>query len=199
MSITTSQLVDDPADTLNHTAVDLADDTVTEGDTYTFAGAFTDPGADDTWSAEVNYGDGTGWQPLTLSGMTFALDHLYVDDGVFNVEVCVADDDQLVTTPHDDGTCPAVPAEVTVQNAAPVVSARDDADVDEGVTVWLTGATPTSFTDVGSIDTHTATIDWGEGAGPVPATINPDNTISGGHQYSVPGFYTVAVTVTDWC
>jgi len=39
---------------------------------------FTDPGAD-TWTANVNYGDGSGVQPLVLTGKTFSLSHVYAD------------------------------------------------------------------------------------------------------------------------
>ena len=48
------------------------------GSTFTATGSFTDPGQQ-TYTATVNYGDGSGVQPLALSAdNTFALDHLYV-------------------------------------------------------------------------------------------------------------------------
>ena len=42
----------------------LAGDTLVRGGTYAAAGSFADPGAD-SWTATVNYGDGTGTQPLS--------------------------------------------------------------------------------------------------------------------------------------
>ncbi|MDH3715484.1 MAG: PKD domain-containing protein, partial [Gammaproteobacteria bacterium] len=60
------------------------DATIDEGDTLVSAGSFGDPGAD-TWTATVDYGDGSGPQPLALNpDGSFALDHTYVDDGVYN-------------------------------------------------------------------------------------------------------------------
>jgi hypothetical protein len=53
-----------------------ADAAINEGDTFSGAGSFTDPGAD-TWTATVNYGDGSGTSPLALSGMGFSLSHVY--------------------------------------------------------------------------------------------------------------------------
>ena len=56
-------------------------------------GAFTDPGAD-TWTATVDYGDGSGAQPLPLNpDKTFNLSHFYADNGTFTVTVTVTDDD----------------------------------------------------------------------------------------------------------
>ena len=65
-----------------------------EGGTFTRNGSFVDPGTD-TWSATVDYGDGSGVQPLTLSGKTFTLSHVYADDdgGLFTVTVTVNDED----------------------------------------------------------------------------------------------------------
>src|SRR2546427_723303 len=56
-----------------------ADRTVDEGSTFSSAGSFIDPDAGDTWTATVNYGDGTGLQPLILTGTTFQLSHVYAD------------------------------------------------------------------------------------------------------------------------
>ncbi|MBK7453524.1 MAG: PKD domain-containing protein [Anaerolineales bacterium] len=56
-------------------------------------GAFTDPGAD-IWTATVNYGDGTGIQSLAFNpDKTFLLNHTYIANGNYTVEVCVSDDD----------------------------------------------------------------------------------------------------------
>jgi DNA/RNA endonuclease G (NUC1) len=66
--------------------------TLLPGETYSAAGAFTDPGAD-TWSATVDYGDGSGVGPLTLAGMSFSLSHGYNTAGTFTVSVRISDDD----------------------------------------------------------------------------------------------------------
>jgi hypothetical protein len=57
--------------------------TVNGGGTYLLggfsgSGNFTDPdGAGDTYTATVNYGDGSPTVPLTLTGTTFVLSHNY--------------------------------------------------------------------------------------------------------------------------
>jgi len=60
--------------------------------TYSATGAFTDPDAGDTWTATVNYGDGSGKHTLTLnSAKHFTLSHGYSADGSFTVTVVVTD------------------------------------------------------------------------------------------------------------
>ena len=63
--------------------------------------------------------------------------------------------------------------------------------------------------DRGTLDTHTATIDWGDGTatearvvtespfGPPGSTSGANGTIAGTHVYADNGVYTVTVTVTD--
>lgn len=56
-----------------------------------------------------------------------------------------------------------------------------------------------SFTDAGTLDTHTASWNWGDGtssAGTVSET-NGSGSVAGSHTYGVDGVYTVTVTVTD--
>ena len=63
--------------TVNNVApsVDAGGDaTIDEGGSISRSGSFTDPGTD-TWTATVNYGDGSGTNPLTLVGKTFSLSH----------------------------------------------------------------------------------------------------------------------------
>jgi hypothetical protein len=68
--------------------------------TCNFSGAFIDPGQD-SWSAEVNYGDSSLWQKLSLSGKNFTLSHSYCTPGDYTVTVRVTDDDNGV----GEGTC----------------------------------------------------------------------------------------------
>ena len=67
-----------------------------QGETYTASGSFTDPGAD-SWTATVDYGDGSGVSSLALSGKTFSLSHTYAAAGSFTVTVRVTDDDVTST------------------------------------------------------------------------------------------------------
>jgi hypothetical protein len=60
------------------------------GETLAGSGSFTDPGPD-TWSASVDYGDGSPAQPLVLTGMAFNLGHTYASAGTFTVSVTVDD------------------------------------------------------------------------------------------------------------
>ena len=66
------------------------DATILKRDNFVGPGSFIDPGAD-AWSATVNYGDGSGVQPLTLSGNAFGLSHVYSDAGSYTVTVTVTD------------------------------------------------------------------------------------------------------------
>jgi uncharacterized delta-60 repeat protein len=67
--------------------------TIAGGGTFSRTGSFTDPGPD-TWTATVDYGDGSGSQPLALTAAkTFSLNHTYANAGNFTVTVTVNDDD----------------------------------------------------------------------------------------------------------
>jgi hypothetical protein len=160
------------------------DRTSIEGTAFASAGVFVDPGALDTWTATVDYGDGGGPQPLALNpDKTFDLGHVYADDGNYTVTVTVTD---------DDGGVGSDTMAVAVSNVAPVVDAGDAATIDEGSTLTRGG----SFTDPGA-DTWTATVDYGDGSGPQPLALNPDKTFDLSRYYGNEGSFTVTVTVTD--
>lgn len=78
---------------------------------------------------------------------------------------------------------------------APTVDAGPDQAVKTGTTTTLAA----TFADPGVLDTHTATIDWGDGT-VEPSTVtqaNGSGTVSGAHAYINEGLYTVKVTVKD--
>lgn len=97
--------IDDPLHGLSEYAFDvtvgnqpphiaaIADQRVWLGSPLQLDGSFDDPGAQDSWTAWVDYGDGAGLQSLALSGKTFALQHSYAQPGSYTVSVRVEDGD----------------------------------------------------------------------------------------------------------
>ena len=148
------------------------DGPVAEASTVTVSGTASDPGWLDVLSATVDWGDGSPVSPLGGSGeqvrpdatLQFAGSHVYGDNGVFAVEVCVHDDDTEVCESTD----------VTVDNVDPVVT------IDESGTTLVNGVptflgrvdvpldVPTRTTDPGSDDLE-LTWDWDDAS--------PDTTL----------------------
>jgi hypothetical protein len=56
-----------------------------------------------------------------------------------------------------------------------------------------------SFTDTGAADTHTATINWGDGATSAASVTETggNGSVSGTHTYTATGLYTAVLTLTD--
>ena len=99
----------------------------------TRTGSFTDPGAD-TWSGTVNYGDGSGVQPLVINATTktFALDHTYGTSGSYAVSVTLTDDDL--------GSGTAL-FQVTVNvGGPPMANSGGPYSVNEGASIALSGS-----------------------------------------------------------
>lgn len=68
------------------------DATIIQGQAFSGSGTFTDPDSN-LWTAAVDYGDGSGAQPLTLNAdKTFNLNHTYAAAGAYPVTVTVSDD-----------------------------------------------------------------------------------------------------------
>jgi hypothetical protein len=162
------------------------DQTTDEGLATAFSLAtFTDLNGPDTHTATIDWGDGT----VELGTVDQAADtvsgaHAYADNGVFTVTVTVTDDDALVSS--DTLT-------VMVNNASPVVEVGVDRAVNQSDLVNLVA----TFTDVGLLDTHTATIDWDDGT-VEPGTVDQAaGTVTGAHTYDDDGGFAVTVTVTD--
>ena len=188
-----------------------ADQTVNEGDLVSLEpSTFNDLGTLDTHTATIDWGDGTSVEagavaespfgpPGSTAGAngTVSSNHVYADNSTYTVTVTVTD---------DDGASTLDTLTVTVLNVAPTLYAGADQFVYEDDVISLE---PSTFNDLGTLDTHEATIDWGDGTpveagivaespfGPPGLTAGADGTVSGSHAYTHYGLYTVTVEVTD--
>jgi endonuclease G len=113
-TITTTATVSNVAPSISA----FAGATLLPGETYTASGSFTDPGAD-SWSATVDYGAGSGANPLSLSGTSFTLSNTYNAAGVFTVTVRISDDDVTSTATQ---TVTVLSAAQAIDNATTIVN-----------------------------------------------------------------------------
>lgn len=200
---TTTVLVNNVAPHLQNVEVT---DAIDENGVVTLTGSIVDPGTLDTFALRVNWGDPASpndietytFGPSVGGAQSFTLTHRYLDDNPtatpqdrYTIGLALSDDD----TGTDSATL-----QTLVRNVAPVITAltsdtTDCGDKAEGDAVHVTG----SFSDMGTLDTHTAVIDWGDHT-TSPATIvesGGSGTIAGSHVYSAGGIYRVIITLTD--
>jgi hypothetical protein len=175
---------------VRYSGYQLSPATAVEGSPTTLTGEFEDPGTLDTHTGLVAWGDGSPADVAAVDATdgegTVSAAHTYLQDGSYEAELCVTDDDGATA-------CQGLP--VSVANAAPVVRAEPDRA--SGAQVVLEG---TTFSDAGILDTHTATVDWGDGSGPQPAAVDSElgeGLVTAAHAYGGEGTYEVEVCVTD--
>lgn len=154
---------------------------------------FVDVGTRDIHTITVDWKDGSTPMERTLAvgerEATFF--HQYLDDDPshtmedpYEVVVKVADDD----LGSNNGT-----KTVVVVNLNPELTLSTLVQSSDGATVQLAG----TFADVGTRDTHTGTIDWGDGT-VVPLTVDQiAGAVVGSHTYSDIRVFTVNVTLVD--
>jgi len=160
-----------------------ADAAVDEGAQFARSVTFTD-GDSASWDATVDYGDGSTVETVHLdSPDDIPLDHVYPQDGAFDVTVTVIDDEDA------EGTATFT---LTVNNVAPEINLLEELAIPEGTDLAQEG----SFTDPGTEDTWTATVDYGLGDGPQPLTLD-EMTFELHQVYADLGPYDVTVCVMD--
>ena len=156
------------------------DQTADEGGEITFGGS-----GPANVTVAWDFGDGLG------AAGTYSPTHRYGDDGLFEAEVRVSD---------EAGGVGRDTLLVTVSNVSPTVSIDGVTLPPSGIIFACDVVTITaSFTDPGVLDSHTATVDWGDGtvgAGAVSQGAGT-GTISGWHRYAEGGTFTVEVCGAD--
>jgi uncharacterized repeat protein (TIGR01451 family) len=192
--------------TVNNVAPSLSNVTasspVDENGTSSLTGTFSDPGLLDTFTLTVDWGDGTPPEnfPYPAGSTAFLQTHQYLDDDPsgtpsdsYTINLTLTDDDTGSDT--DSAT-------VTVNNLAPsLANVTATSPVDENGISTLSG----NISDIGTLDTFTLTVDWGDGSPlenfPYPAG---STAILETHQYldddpsgTPSDIYTVSLTLAD--
>src|SRR5262249_30065223 len=104
-----------------------------------------------------------------------------------------------VTVTDDDTGSATASTSVTVNNLAPVVTPVVAPTDPVAAGAPSAGHVSSTFTDVGTRDTHTARGEWGDGT-PSPRTVTESGgsgSVADAHTYSAAGVYTVKLTITD--
>ncbi len=169
--------------TLNDISVNPSE--VDEGDTVMLSGSMAGDGQDSMLTLSLSWGDGmTETHDFAAGTTTFSLPHIYQDDqptgtpsDINNIDLRLSD---------ASGTFTTTTAVVKINNVPPEVDAGADRQVPIGLSQQFTAL----ITDPGSLDTHIASWDFGDG------TV-PQDGISVSHAYDTAGVYTVAVSVQD--
>ncbi|MGB0385430.1 MAG: tandem-95 repeat protein, partial [Ardenticatenaceae bacterium] len=150
-----------------------ADQSANEGQEVQFEGSFSDPGRRLAASASIKWDLGDGTTVMD----TLTPTHTYGDDGTFTATLTVTD---------TEGASESDSLMVTVNNVAPMVQASGNMTATAGMAIDFTG----SFTDPGTLDTHTIVWDFGDGN-------SATDTLTPTHSYDMQGTFTVTLTVTD--
>jgi hypothetical protein len=140
----------------------------------------SDPNGD-ALSYSWDLGDGT-----TGSGTAPPSSHTYRDDGTYTISLTVTDpsgaSDQRSTT-------------ATIDNLAPVLS-EILAPVDP-LSLGTSLNVSATFTDPGTVDTHSARIEWGDGTTTDLTLGSAASPLNAAHTYGSTGVYRISLTVDD--
>lgn len=172
--------------------------TVEENGTAILTGTIIDPGTLDSFAVTVDWGDSSTPDVFSYAAGTTSFNetHQYLDDNPsgtpgdqYSVSVTVMDDDT-----GEDST----ETTLTVSNVAPeitalVSSAPEVGDAKPGDLVTVSGL----FADIGTLDTHTAVIDWGDGSVASAVIDQTAGSFSGTHVYTTGGIFDIRVILSD--
>lgn len=158
---------------------------------------FTDPGGAEglsSYGATIDWGDGSADSTgkITLSSGTFIVQghHTYAEEGSYPI---------LVTLTHESTPPQTVSSSAAVSDPAVIPTGGFTVTGVEGADAGT--QTVATFTDPGGpepLADYSATVDWGDGSGPVAATISLSGslfTVQADHTYGEEGTYPVQVTI----
>jgi len=159
-----------------------------EGGSSSLALAFADADPTDTHTVLVAWGDGLTTDSGTLASdvTTYSTTHLYADTGTYPV---------VLTLKDSAGNTVTAGASVSPANVAPAVGTLtlSPASLVDHQMLTVGG----DFTDPGTADTFTLTLDWGDKTSSTASLVGGARSFSATHSYDAAGPVTVKATVTD--
>jgi RHS repeat-associated protein/uncharacterized repeat protein (TIGR01451 family) len=163
-----------------------ADRVVTEGELAALDGS----GSSDPDGDVLTY----QWEIDTVSGPVLVIPGAVLPTTALQT---LDDGDYLLTLTVSDGKYSSSDtAALTVLNDDPVATVVIDGAMTEGIAL-LTA----SFIEEGVMDTHTASVDWGDGSAAEAVSVSAQGTgwgsLFASHVYGAAGSYTVSLTVID--
>jgi hypothetical protein len=184
---------------LGNLELSLSESLIDEHDTTTVSGSFDGPGSPFTHTVSVDWGDGSPLTVLNLAAGVTAFTtpaHRYLDNRPDNTPHTIR-----VTVTGSDGASASGQIAVMVNNVAPgdLQLTLSAAEIDEWGRAWLSG----SFSDPGTLDGHTVTINWDDGSPEQVLDLAPGVTVFSDvmHTFAVHRpygqWYTIQVTVAD--
>lgn len=191
--------------------VSLSATPIDENGTTTLTGTISDPGTLDTFTVDVDWGDplspgNTTQHPYGAGASTFTLTHQYLDDNPtatpqdsYAISLTVTDDDTGSSGSNTSvQVANLVPHGVTIQSLSDETGAVIGQDVPVallGLVIDLAG----HFSDTGTLDTHAAATDWGDGTTTASALTqgSGSGSVADSHAYLQPGTHGLTLMVTD--
>src|SRR6266550_3242307 len=159
-----------------------------EGGSSSLALTFADADALDTHTVSVAWGDGSTSAPVVLSSdvTTFDASHVYADTGTYSVGLTLQD---------SAGHTVTAGASISATNVGPAMGtlSLSPSSVVDHQTVTVSG----SFTDPGTADTFSLTLNWGDGTSSSDSLAAGTRSFSLTHAYAAAGAVTITATVVD--
>ena len=159
-----------------------------EGGSSSLSLTFADVDASDTHTVSVAWGDGLTSDSGVLSSdvTTFDASHVYADTGTYSVVLTLADSARHTVTAS---------ASVSPTNVAPAVGSLSlsPSPLVDHQTLTVSG----NFTDPGTADTFTLTVDWGDLTSSTDSLPAGTRSFSATHAYTAAGPVTIKATVAD--
>jgi hypothetical protein len=199
VTLTVSEVNDAPG------VVGGASQTANENDLVTVTASFADVDGNQTHTCSVSWGNGDAPTAGTVTENsdgtvgTCSATHRYLDDApsatasdTYHASVTITDNGTTGGTA--DARSGVASVNVTIRNVAPVITSivGPTAPIALGGTATVTA----NFTDVGTLDTHSCSFDWGDSSAD-STSAGSAGACSSTHKYADSGVYTVSVTVTD--
>ncbi|MEM6470121.1 MAG: hypothetical protein AAF802_11245, partial [Planctomycetota bacterium] len=183
---------DAPSITLNP-----GNEAIFEATPWTLRGLIADSGRNDRYSITIDWDDpqGPGNTVLTDQGPNFEANYTFADDRQYQVTVTAVD-------VNDPSSTSSQTIDINVTNFAPEINqvthnASDPASpLPSGQTVQLNG----QFSELGTQDTVTGTIQWGDGTSEAISlnyTSATEGDFTASRQFASDGSYIIKITLSD--